>query len=1196
MCFKERFFKPVLSFILVLVIVLTALPLGIFSAEAASPNMKTSDAGIEMIKSFEGFLEYAVWDYGQWSIGYGTGVPEGQYPNGISREEAEVLLRQYLDNFENRLNQFMIDYNVSLNQNQFDALISFIYNLGPNVLYYEKMTLRDMIVSGDYTPESLTAEFKTWSYAGGVQLSGLVRRRQAEAELFLTPYTYYEIWEADVENSEIRLRTEPNLSADVLTFIPDGMKFLVTDHKAGDGYIWGYTTYNGVSGWCALSLAEQVFTSSHSYNDKILNDWCFPILDFSNDVYENKTWLIKGYSSSHTGVGIGKLSSNTPVYASKSGWIYPQNSTTDKGNWVIIDHTDGTYSSYQKLSSTTISKKQWVNKGDVIGYCGSSTNDQLFFEVRIGATDSVNSYTTMQTVNPEYIAFNYSSNLVHSVSHSFSNNNLFFTIVTDTDKIDRVKVALSSDSASSISYSEAYSVNSDGDYVWSVSIPKPTSETEYSIDVRSSVSGNYLKRYFDYTVNPSVSSSIRTVSHEYTDGKLVFSVISIKGDYDRIKLTYADDLSSSLAVSTSYAKTPTGDFLWTVEYETDSPTGKYAFDLRSATEEKYHKDYMLYDIGSTEENPDDPSSPEIWRIIGDALRLRSSYDTSSAILGIIPMGTYVTVSEKVESGGYTWGKVSYSTYSGWCALDYAEKLTLPSDLYNDWYWPVPSSSPEVYTNNSWLLTDYTTANNGIDITNVSTRTPVYAAKSGYLYTSSSTAAIIDHYDNSYSSYSDLSSVTVSNGTYVNKGQLIGYCSNTKVHFEIRIGLKNNQSNYSLMVSINPQLADYTYDSELIKSVTSTVSGKQLILTVTTQAGDFNRIKLANANDLSSYIKYTNDYKVNSNGEFVWTITTTAPNSDTSYALDLRGNTTSKYLKSYYYFDYEVAEASIEIFKSVSHEIVGDRIIFTVVTDKGDYNRMKLSLASNISSSVAVSNSFVVNSNGEFVWTIKYAAPKVATTYAFDLRSSVTSKYIKEYYTYTVTPVYSSPILYSTSKIEDGRVVFNVVTESGDYNRVKVTTEDDLSGSIAVSSSYTVNDEGNYVWEISTIAPNKSTTYAFDLRSSSSGKYLKDYYYQEVLVSEEDDVTPILAVSPVISDNKIVFTIVTGTAYNRVKVVNSNDMSSYISYTKKYVEVGSVRIWTITIDKPNKGSILMFDARANSNNKYTKNYYSYTVAE
>ena len=1196
MTFKKGIFKPLLSFALILTIILTALPFSAFNAKAAS-KMKISDAGIEMIKNFEGFLEYAIWDYGQWSIGYGTGVPEGQYPNGITREEAEVLLREYLDYFESCLNKWTDDYNVVLNQNQFDALISFIYNLGPNVLYYEKMTLRDMIVSGDYTAEELTAEFKTWSHAGGVQLAGLVKRRQTEAELFLSPYTYYEIWEADVENSTIRLRKEPNLSADVLEFIPDGMKFLVTDKKAGDGYVWGYTSYNGVSGWCALHIAEQIFTSCHAYGDKILNDWCFPVLDFTEDVYNNKTWLINGYSEEHTGIDIGSVSTKTPVYATKSGWIYPQQSDEEKGIWAIIDHSDGTYSSYQHLSSISATKKQWVNKGDLIGYCGSSGNAEsvhLHFEVRIGLAENVNNFDKMQTINPDYIAFNYSSGLVHSVSHQFNNNNVIFTVITDSDRIDKLKLAFSSSPSSALSISDTYSINEDGNYVWTVSTAIPTLKTEYVFDVRSSVGENYLGRYFKYTVDPSVSSSIKSATHEYTDGKLIFKVVTNKGDYDRIKLAYAEELGESLAVSTTYAKTPSGDLLWTIEYETDSPLGSYAFDLRSSTEAKYFKDYFKYDVTTIEIAPNVPDV-EIWRITGTELRLRTSPATSASIITVVPTGTYVTVSEIVSAEGYTWGNVSYADYNGWCALEYAEKVELPKDFYSGWYWPVPSSSPEIYSNGSWLLKEYTKTNNGIDITNVSSRTPIFAAKSGYLYLYNSSTAIIDHYNNAYSSYGNLSSIVVSGGSYVNKGDLIGYSSNTKVHFEIRAGFKNG-SNYTSMPSFDPQLFGYTYDSELIKSVTTNVSGNKLTLKVVTQAGDFNRLKVTNENDLSSYIKYTDNYEINSDGDFVWTIITTAPTEDIRYAFDLRCATTSKYLKAYTYYDYEVTEIPAVTFKSVSHEIVGDYVVFTVVTGNGDYNRMKLSLASSISTSVAVSNSCVVNSDGDFVWTIKYAAPKVTTTYAFDLRSSLTSKYLKEYHTYTVEAVNISPILYSTSKIESGRVTFKVVTTPGDYNRMKLTTEDALTGSLAVSSSYTVNSDGNYVWEISTVAPNVTTTYAFDLRSGTTGKYLKDYHYNEVTIGEDDDVTPILTVSPIISGNELVFTIVTGTAYNRVKVVNSNDMSSYIAYTNKYVEVGSVRVWTITISKPAKDTLLMFDARAISNNKYTKNYYNYVVTE
>ncbi|MBR5773346.1 MAG: peptidoglycan DD-metalloendopeptidase family protein, partial [Clostridia bacterium] len=571
--------------------------------------------------------------------------------------------------------------------------------------------------------------------------------------------------------------------------------------------------------------------------------------------------------------------------------------------WLIIDHDDGTYSSYQNLSSVNATQKQWINKGDLIGYCGSSGNAQsvqLHFEVRIGAKNSIDNFASMQTINPNYIDFNYSKDIIHSVTHIFDNNNTIFTVITDTDKIDKVKVAIASNPTTELSVSDTYSVNEDGNYVWTLSAPMPTEKTEYSFDVRDSVNTSYLKRYFNYTVDPSVSSSILSASHKYDDGKLIFTVTTKTGDYDRIKLSFADKLSESLAVSSSYAKTPTGDFLWTIEYETDSPLNSYAFDLRSSTEAKYFKDYFKYDVTTYEIVPEIPPV-EIWRITGNELRLRTSPSTSGSIITIVPNGIYVTVTETQSAEGYNWGKVSFGDYSGWCALEYAEKVTLPSNFYTDWYWPVPTSSPEIFTNGSWLLTEYTKSNNGIDITNVSSKTPVYAAKSGYLYHYNYETAIIDHANNAYSSYGKLSEIVVAGGSYVQKGQLIGYAS-TKVHFEIRAGFKSS-SNYSSMVSFDPQIFTYTYDSQLIKSVKATPSGSKLVFTIVTKAGDFNRVKVADSNDLSSYIKYTDSYEVDSNGDFVWTINAPMPTADTKYAVDIRVGSTSKYLKLYAYYDY-----------------------------------------------------------------------------------------------------------------------------------------------------------------------------------------------------------------------------------------------------------------------------------------------------
>ena len=126
--------KRITSFLLAIVLfaglVLTGAP-----AVYAESEMKASDALVEVLKKEEGFSEKPYWDYGQYTVGYGTRCPddmlEEYQENGISEEEAEVLLRNYLANTENTLNKKLIDaYGLTLTQGQFDALISFTYNCG----------------------------------------------------------------------------------------------------------------------------------------------------------------------------------------------------------------------------------------------------------------------------------------------------------------------------------------------------------------------------------------------------------------------------------------------------------------------------------------------------------------------------------------------------------------------------------------------------------------------------------------------------------------------------------------------------------------------------------------------------------------------------------------------------------------------------------------------------------------------------------------------------------------------------------------------------------------------------------------------------------------------------------------------------------------------------------------------------------
>ncbi|SEB80507.1 lysozyme [Pseudomonas saponiphila] len=140
--------------------------------------MRTSQRGLNLIKSFEGLRLQAYQDsVGVWTIGYGTtrGVKTGM---SISKEQAERMLLNDVQRFEPEVQRMIT---APLNQNQWDALMSFTYNLGAGNL--ESSTLRRLLNVGDYS--GAAEQFLRWNKAGGKVLSGLTRRREAERALFL---------------------------------------------------------------------------------------------------------------------------------------------------------------------------------------------------------------------------------------------------------------------------------------------------------------------------------------------------------------------------------------------------------------------------------------------------------------------------------------------------------------------------------------------------------------------------------------------------------------------------------------------------------------------------------------------------------------------------------------------------------------------------------------------------------------------------------------------------------------------------------------------------------------------------------------------------------------------------------------------------------------------------------------------------
>lgn len=172
----------ILSLLLAAVMIFSLCAQGVGYVSAAG-NMKTSEKCIALIKEMEGFKAKAEYDFGQYSIGYGTACKFGDYPKGITEQEADKLLRADLADFEADLNKFAQKYSLSFSQQKFDALISFTYNLGSNWMY-NTSTFRTAVIDGAKGNDFIFA-ITRWCNAGESIMPGLVQRRLVEANIYL---------------------------------------------------------------------------------------------------------------------------------------------------------------------------------------------------------------------------------------------------------------------------------------------------------------------------------------------------------------------------------------------------------------------------------------------------------------------------------------------------------------------------------------------------------------------------------------------------------------------------------------------------------------------------------------------------------------------------------------------------------------------------------------------------------------------------------------------------------------------------------------------------------------------------------------------------------------------------------------------------------------------------------------------------
>lgn len=158
--------------------------------------MKISNDGLALIAQFEGCILTAYQDaVGVWTIGYGhtKGVKRGQT---ITKAQAMDFLRQDVTTAEAHVMAY--DFKYHWNQNQFDALVSFTFNIG---------NIKTLTASGTRTIAQIASIMPTYNKAGGKVLSGLTKRRNSEKELFLKPVSKNTESTTDTQQSSAEIKS-----------------------------------------------------------------------------------------------------------------------------------------------------------------------------------------------------------------------------------------------------------------------------------------------------------------------------------------------------------------------------------------------------------------------------------------------------------------------------------------------------------------------------------------------------------------------------------------------------------------------------------------------------------------------------------------------------------------------------------------------------------------------------------------------------------------------------------------------------------------------------------------------------------------------------------------------------------------------------------------------------------------------------
>ena len=674
--------KRACSLLMAVVILFGVMSVSVFPVSAET-DFHASAECIGVLKEEEGFNVKPYWDYSQYTVGYGTYCPPDMVDyyteNGITEAEAEVLLQNHLTAIERDINQRIIDkYQLTLTQNQFDALVLFSYNCGTGWTYEVNGTFHTAIATGA-TGNDLVRAFALWCAAGNEVKTFLLRRRLCEANMYLNgvysnvpPENYcYVIYDANGGYSSPRSQGyDANLTA---------APFPVPTY-AGYTFDGWYTEKNGGTQITTLDANTKNMTLYAHWVDTNGNAPAVTEKTVKITVTGSDVNLRKGPGTNYSVVGTAQKGDQFVVTETASGSGYKWGKFD--GGWICL-----TYTNYDTAAQTPETKPAPT---DPPATEPKPTDPPATEPPATEPPTTAPPATEPPAAEPEKTM---GTVRVNDYLRVRSGPSTGYSIVEYLKPNARVEI-LEQKTVGTMVWGKIANGWISMDYV--VLDKQNTGNSGTSNGTQGQWTGtiancNELRIRSDAGTNYAIvgylkAGTVVNITEKKTNGSMVWGKISngwISLDYVRMdsgnsgtqsgeKLTGTVNVQEFLRVrsgaGTSYAVAgylKPKDKVEITERRTVGGTvwGKIANGWISM-------DYIVLDgQGSTGNIGSAPVATQTKTIVADCLRVRSDAGTNNTIVSYLYYGAKVTILEtKKAADGTLWGKIS----SGWISMDYAK--------------------------------------------------------------------------------------------------------------------------------------------------------------------------------------------------------------------------------------------------------------------------------------------------------------------------------------------------------------------------------------------------------------------------------------------------------------------------------------------------------------------------------------------